>query len=267
MQKNNNYNDQYSLIMGDNVNVGSSSDLKDFFILIGWIALAIIVFLMTFQLFANYLIDNMSVKNQMKIEKLLATKNRPAIPYEYNSSVKNLYRLERKIISSDSSIKHKEIFPIYVSESTDINAWVHPDGTIFFTKGILDENMSEQELAFVLAHEIGHYAHRDHLKSISKKLAIMFLCMISGNETELGVVVKGISNVDSLHHSKKQEKQADLYAGRMLIKIYGTNQGGIDAMRRIKEKEKYPEFLQYISDHPLTTDRISLLQNQQKRIK
>ena len=266
MQKNNNYDNQYALIMGDNVNVGSSSDLKDFFILIGWIVLVVIVFLLSFQLIANCLIDNMSHENQVKLEKLLETKNRPPVPDEYRETVKKLYKIERNIINLDPSLKRKEIFPIYVSECKQINAWVHPDGTIFFTKGMLDENMPEQELAFVLAHEIGHYAHRDHLKSISKQIAIIALCIISGNKTELASVVKAVTNIDSIRHSKKQEKQADLYAGDILIKIYGTNQGGIDAMKRIQAHEKYPELLQYISDHPLTTDRIYLLKKQQKKL-
>lgn len=266
MQKNNNYDDQYSLITGENVNVGSSSDLKDFFILIGWVVFFIVIFLMSFQVIADNVIDHMSYENQMKLEKILATRKRPPVPEEYKDTIKKLYVIERNIIELDSSLKYKEIFPIYVSERKCINAWVHPDGSIFLTKGILDENMPEQELAFILAHEIGHYSHRDHLKSISKQMAVMFLCMISGNKTELRTIVNGISNIDRMRHSKKQEEQADLYAGKMLIRMYGTNQGGIDTMKRIKAHEKYPEFLQYVSDHPLTADRINLLEKQQKKL-
>ena len=107
--------------------------------------------------------------------------------------------------------------------------------------------------------------HRDNLKSISKQLAIMTLKMLIGGNKEAATVVGNISGLESIKHSKNQEKNADLYAGEMLYKLYGTNQGGIDAMKRIKEKEKYPEYLQYISDHPLTSYRIYLLEQQQKR--
>ncbi len=266
MQENNKYNNQYELITGTNDNVGSSNDLKDFFILISWVVLIVILFLSSFQLIANTVIDRLSVENLQKIESIFNYSHPPKVPDKYKSQIDNLYEIQRKIIQEDPKIQHRDSLPIGVANKKVINAWIYPNGSIFFTKGLLDENMSEQELAFVLAHEMGHYSNRDNLKAISKQLAIISLGILTGRNNQTADVVKHIANIESLKYSKNQEKNADLYAGKMLIKLYGTNQGGIDAMKRIKSKEKYPEFLQYISDHPLTTDRIYLLEQQQKQM-
>ena len=266
MLKNNNYQNQYELITGTNDNVGSSSDLKDFFILIGWIILIVIVFLSSFQLIANYIIDSMSTENLQKVESIF----KPIVPKpttgKYQQQVDKLYKIQKRIIQLDPKIQYRQNLPIGVEERAEINAWIYPNGTIFITKGLLDENMDEQELAFVLAHEIGHYSHRDNLKAISKQLAIISLGLLVGDNKRAATVVNSIASMESIKHSKTQEINADLYAGEMLYKIYGTNQGGINAMNRIKSKEKYPEYLQYISDHPLIDTRIYLLEKQQKNM-
>ena len=49
-------------------------------------------------------------------------------------------------------------------------------------------------------------------------------------------------------YSKTQERDADLYAGDMLFKIYGNNQAGIDVMKKIQEDDTLPEFIQYVSE-------------------
>ena len=51
-----------------------------------------------------------------------------------------------------------------------MNAFVVPNGTIFFTAGMLGEIKDEQMLTFVLAHEMAHYAHRDHLKGSGRQI-------------------------------------------------------------------------------------------------
>ena len=59
---------------------------------------------------------------------------------------------------------------------------------------------------------------------------------------------------------EKQEKEADLYASRMLIKLYGTNNGGKNFIKRLKDNEKTPEFFSYFSTHPSWEERYRLLE-------
>ena len=45
-----------------------------------------------------------------------------------------------------------------------MNAVALPGGNIVVFAGLLKEIKSENELAMILGHELGHFAHRDHLR-------------------------------------------------------------------------------------------------------
>lgn len=55
-----------------------------------------------------------------------------------------------------------------VLDTTEPNAFACPGGTIFVTRGLVQMCASEDELAAVLAHEVGHVANKDGVNSISK---------------------------------------------------------------------------------------------------
>jgi len=55
-----------------------------------------------------------------------------------------------------------------VLDTDEINAFACPGGIIFITRGMLNLVQNEDELAAVLAHEIGHVIQKHGLKSIKK---------------------------------------------------------------------------------------------------
>jgi predicted Zn-dependent protease len=55
-----------------------------------------------------------------------------------------------------------------VLDTTEINAFACPGGIIFITRGLIQTCQNEDQLAAVLAHEVGHVANKDGINSISK---------------------------------------------------------------------------------------------------
>jgi predicted Zn-dependent protease len=55
-----------------------------------------------------------------------------------------------------------------VLDTTELNAFACPGGTIFVTRGLIQTCKNEDQLAAVLAHEVGHVAHKDGINSISQ---------------------------------------------------------------------------------------------------
>jgi beta-barrel assembly-enhancing protease len=53
-----------------------------------------------------------------------------------------------------------------VLDTDEMNAFACPGGTIFITKGMIMAAANEDELAAVLAHEIGHVSNRDGISAI-----------------------------------------------------------------------------------------------------
>jgi predicted Zn-dependent protease len=55
-----------------------------------------------------------------------------------------------------------------VLDTQEINAFACPGGIIFITRGLIQTCQNEDQLAAVLAHEVGHVANKDGINSISK---------------------------------------------------------------------------------------------------
>ena len=261
MLRKNNYEAQLALINGENVNVGTKSELKDFVVLLGGLVGIVIIFLLSFNVVSDFFIDRMSTESQLKIESLFKGTQNKKIPDKYKQQIFLLENIKQKIIENDISIQGKSELNISVLEHKEINAMIKPDGSILFTTKLLDENFPEEELAFVLAHEIGHYSNKDHLKSISKQIAYAIICTIAGLDSKVNNIVQGVSEIEFLSHSKEKEKEADMYANKMLITIYGTNEGAKNFIKKLQNKDKLPEFVHYFSSHPSWNERLKLIEN------
>ena len=258
----NNYEAQLELISGDNINVGSSDDGKDFLILIGWVFALIIVVILFFNSIAGFVIDGMSLETQTKIEQIFdVTKiDKNISDKKYNTQLNKINYIKNRILRLDGRLQNKEL-PAYIIRDKEINAMLYPNGSVAVTTGLLGLNPTEEELAFVLAHEIGHYSNKDHLKSISKQIFIVSLAFMLGQDVQVEKIVSSIAEVEFLSHSRQQERAADLYASKALIKLYGNNDAAISFMKKLEKNRKSKEFLTYFSTHPSTEERIKLLKS------
>ncbi|MGH7256773.1 MAG: M48 family metalloprotease, partial [Nitrospiraceae bacterium] len=61
------------------------------------------------------------------------------------------------------------MYQFHVADTTDPNAFALPGGYIYVTRGLLALANSEDELAGVVGHEIGHVAARHSVQKISKQ--------------------------------------------------------------------------------------------------
>ena len=120
-----------------------------------------------------------------------------------------------------------------VLDSDEINAFASPGGHIFVTTGMIDLTRSEDELAAILAHEIGHVVERHGLGSIRTSRVIsavqegMFDALSTVTPAELeevtGVFGDATSDVlDTLvtrGYSGATEREADGLAVGILLRV------------------------------------------------
>ena len=77
-----------------------------------------------------------------------------------------------------------------VVRRNEANAIALPGGHIYVFEGLIAQAKTPDELAGVIAHEIGHVAHRDGTRSILQAAGLSFLFgMLLGDFTGGGVVV------------------------------------------------------------------------------
>ena len=74
---------------------------------------------------------------------------------------------------------HDDYIPIVIMDE-DVNAFAAPGGFIVVTKGLLDFVQSEDELALLLAHEIGHVEHNHGVMMVQASLGAEFMSEFMG---------------------------------------------------------------------------------------
>jgi Zn-dependent protease with chaperone function len=114
-----------------------------------------------------------------------------------------------------------------------VNAFALPGGRLVVMDGLLDAVRSENELAFVLAHELGHFTHRDHLRALGRGLVWMTLLAAVGTGGDAAATLVVGSGLAVGHRfSQAQELAADRFAAELLQRTYGHAGGVTDFLSR-----------------------------------
>lgn len=150
---------------------------------------------------------------------------------------------------------------IRVVQSTVPNAFALPGGQVFFSSALLDLARSQDEFAGVLAHEIGHVAHRHGMEQlISTAGTGVLIGFILGDMTGISVAAGlGAAMIDA-RFSRAAEQQADLFAAQLAHRFDFNPADLADLIGRIREDDAYSRALALLSTHPLTEDRKAALE-------
>lgn len=155
---------------------------------------------------------------------------------------------------------HFERAPLHYEDDEDPNAWVAFDEeegfTFHVTKGLMAILHSEEEMAGVLGHEIGHvrlgHYQRDVLIDIGRT-------MMGTNLGRAGDLAQAVGNVDmdlkESRFSREQETEADGYGVDLLVRAGYSPWALHDAMRRFEESGYGTEESGFAS-HPASEARL-----------
>ncbi|MEZ4334137.1 MAG: M48 family metallopeptidase [Myxococcota bacterium] len=117
-----------------------------------------------------------------------------------------------------------------IVERSEPNAFALPGGTILVTTGLLDRIETENELAFVLAHELGHFAGRDHLRGLGRGVGLATAWGLLGlGRDQIEGLVGVVGTLSARRFDRGQESQADAFGLDLLVAEYG-HAAGVDAV-------------------------------------
>jgi Zn-dependent protease with chaperone function len=176
-------------------------------------------------------INFFSVKQDGEIGVELSREAERVLPLVADSSL-NRYvyyigqRLRRSLAESAVPLR------IRIVNSRDINSVAFPGGSIYIDRGLIEMTSNEDELAAILAHEVGHVVARHATAQLSRQLIVQAPASIAaGLETAEAwkdqLTKLGISfGVDApfLRYSRDQELEANTIAVRLLTSArYSSN--------------------------------------------
>ncbi len=245
----------------DNVNVPKTNPVAEFFILAGGILGSAVILYFILGFFLDLAID----ANAKPFEDMLA---RPFSVHleKCGSAEENLKAQQEQIqkifdrLVSYSTLRQYK-FRVHIIKDEEPNAISLPGHNIVIMTGLLKELKSENELTMILGHELGHYAHHDHLKGLGNGLLLLTLTAIfTGSDAGLSSSAQGVLRLAGLKHSRAQETAADLYGLDLLNLYYGHVGGASQFFETMAAKGGLRRWLGYLSTHPRDAQRIKNVQ-------
>lgn len=146
----------------------------------------------------------------------------------------------------------------FVVRRAEANAMALPGGQIYVFRGLIDKAANADEVAGVIAHEIGHVAHRDGTKAVLQAGGLSFLFgMLLGDFVGGGAVVIAARTVLQSSYSREAEAAADAYGVQLMIKVNGNARALASMLGKIGGATE--PGMKILLDHPETKARIAVI--------
>jgi predicted Zn-dependent protease len=157
-------------------------------------------------------------------------------------------------------------YRFHVVQSREINGFSLPGGHVYITTALL-RLANDNELASVIAHEIGHVVARHSLKTLKKSQEYDAIAKSIGDVTgvvgdfgrDLGVALgQMLGGVGLTAHSRDEEREADFLGVRGMARAGFDPRGMITMFQQLERIQQQDSSLlgTLFSDHPDVDERI-----------
>ncbi len=161
-----------------------------------------------------------------------------------------------------------------IVNENDLNAFALPDGRVY-TTNLMAHAVTDDELAFVLGHEITHVKEK-HSKSQNAKatggaiLGAILAAALGGSQKDIELGANIMGGLTLGHYSQKDENRADAGGIRWMARAGYDPTKAADAMQRLIDKygagDAGTPVLGWFATHPDTKNRKKNLQNLAKTL-
>lgn len=167
--------------------------------------------------------------------------------------------LEAMMIRLTADMAEPPALRVAVLNTEVVNAFALPGNLVVLTEGLIDNASSAEEVAGVIAHEMGHVAHDHPIRSMYRTATVAVLVSLVTGDAAGGVLITGLGQwVLNTGYSRAAEREADRYA---LERLYaaGIDSSGLERFfaRLLDERgEDAGPFSRMLATHPPTRQRL-----------
>jgi predicted Zn-dependent protease len=162
-------------------------------------------------------------------------------------------------------------YRFHVVDMVEPNAFALPGGYVYVSRGLLALLNDEDELASVMAHEIGHVVARHHIKSTVRSVPLLPVSIATAiGATAVGIVSRGLGDLVAAigqapgalvlaSYSRRQENEAD-EIGQGIAAASGWDPAALSRVMRTLGREEAlrggdPNRQSFFATHPTSPDR------------
>jgi len=147
-----------------------------------------------------------------------------------------------------------------------INAFAVPGGWVYVHSGLLAAARSDDEVAAVLSHEIGH-VHGHHIVRQQEKTAVLNYTALLGMllsvvQPAAGSLATAASQAVALQYQRDFEQEADYLGARYMQQAGYDPRAMLDFFQQLSDQQRISPTLAppYLQTHPLSDERLNRLE-------
>lgn len=154
----------------------------------------------------------------------------------------------------------------FIVDDPSVNAFNLPGGLVYVNRGLITEADSLDQLAGVLAHEIGHGAARHGTQLMTRSYGYNLLAgLLLGRDAGQGqrMLAQLVGTGMLTRYSRDAELEADRLGVEYAARAGYNPRGSADFFRQLLEmrKRRPTKVEQFFSSHPLTEQRITRVES------
>jgi len=177
--------------------------------------------------------------------------------YRNDDADEKVKRIGRKLISSSDIAKSPYQFDFHVlADSQSINTFAFPGGQIFITLGLFKKLKTDDGIAAILSHQIGHVVGRHASEKLFKSSVfrgILNSDTVSISELPPRLISKYLSDFVKLNYDDDEENEADQLGLPYAVRAGFNRNSFTDIL--ISKPDSDPEAKLFFDKHPNFLDR------------
>lgn len=248
-----------------NDNVSHDRPVREFVTLFSGITIFLLIVFWTTGLLVDYAVDYISPEMEAKIFASFNGSKAGVV------SAKDPKQAElQRMVDQLRECGHLAYpLTVHLIDTQDANAMAFPGGRIIVFKGLLNNVNSENGLAFVLAHELAHFIHRDHLRGMGRGVVITAIsALMTGSGSAVTQLFVPATSFNMAQYSQTRESVADKKALEILACFYGHVGGATEFFKAMTPDKGDKNLLgHYFNSHPQALERIHNLNRLVKEMK
>jgi len=136
------------------------------------------------------------------------------------------------------------------------NAFALPGGKVYLFNGLLAKADNADEIAGVLAHELGHLKHRDNMRGLIHTGGTSFLIgLLLGDITGGGAVILAARSIIDASYSRDAERDADAFATTTMHNLGRSPRPMGEFLVRVTGDKKSAATI--LDSHPMSEERLA----------